>query len=46
MADFDCVGSYWDCHKVAAAEAALNVIPALVIWGGLGWLLARERNKF
>ena len=45
MADFDCAGSYWDCHRAVAGRVTLGVGLAVVGWGLWAGLLIRAWKK-
>ncbi len=45
MAGFDCADGYWACRRNVAGEMAMILIPAMIVWGALGWLLVREWKK-
>lgn len=45
MADFDCVGSYWQCHSDATRTAAVYLGLPLVGWTIYAVLLVRAWKK-
>jgi hypothetical protein len=45
MADFDCVGTYWECHRGVAQRLSVLLGVPLFGWATYLWLLIRAWKK-
>jgi len=45
LTDFDCAGSYWQCHGNAVPDLAIYVGVPVLGWATYGWLLIRAWKK-